>query len=150
MACSCPAIRGIAGLTPLAASAIVARFAWRWEGQMRHKRWMRWSVRAACPIATLIALAMPRADEAGGTVPGSFRAAQEVGLDFSLRPVDLLNVAPGSPPPGSFRAAQDIGAGDAWSRRYGDRWSAEGYQGPGVPPPWAGGRDQPLDSRGRF
>jgi hypothetical protein len=123
---------------------------WRWEGQMRHRRRMRRSVRAACLIPALIALTTPRADEAAGAAPGSFRAAQDVALDFSLRPVDLLNVAPGSPPPGSFRAAQDIGGGDAWSRRYGDRWSADGYQGPGAPPPWAGGRDQPLDSRSRF
>lgn len=98
----------------------------------------------------------PRADPVHGVgapppchIParqGSFRAAQETGLDFSLRPVDLLNVAPGSPPPGSFRAAQDMGSSDAWSRRYGNRWSAEGYQGPGAPPPWAGGRDRPLES----
>ena len=116
---------------------------------MRQRRWMRWSV-PACLIPALIALATPRADEAGGAAPGSFRAAQGLGLDFSLRPVDLLNVAPGGAPPGSFRAAQDIGGGDAWSRRYGNRWAAEGYQGPGAPPGWAGGRDQPLDSRPRF
>ena len=66
-----------------------------------------------------------------------------MGLDLSLRPVDLLNVAPGSAPPGSFRAAQDV-SGDAWSGLYGGRWAAEGYQGPGAPPPWAGGRDRPL------
>jgi hypothetical protein len=77
-------------------------------------------------------------------VPGSFRAAQETGIDFSLRPVDLLNVAPGSAPPGSFRSAQDLGSGP-WSRF--DRGSpAAGYQGPGAPPPWAGGRDRPLGS----
>jgi hypothetical protein len=115
---------------------------------MRHGRWMRGSVWAACLASALSASVTPRADEASAA-PGSFRAAQEVGLDFSLRPVDLLNVAPGGASPGSFRAAQDIG-GDRWSRRYGDRWSAEGYQGPGVPPSWAGGRDQPLDSRPRF
>ena len=136
MARSCRAIRGSAGLTPPAPGAIVAR--------------LRWSVRAAYLIPALIALATPRADEAGGAAPGSFRAAQDVGLDFSLRPVDLLNVAPGNAPPGSFRAAQDIGGGDAWSRRYGERWSSQGYQGPGAPPGWAGGRDQPLDSRPRF
>jgi hypothetical protein len=115
---------------------------------MRHRRWMRGSLWAAWLISALSAPAAPRADEAS-PAPGSFRAAQEVGLDFSLRPVDLLNVAPSSAPPGSFRAAQDIG-GDLWSRRYGDRWSVEGYQGPGAPPAWAGGRDQPLDSRTRF
>jgi hypothetical protein len=150
MARACRAIRASAGLTPLAPGAIVARLRWRQEGRMRHSRWMRWSVQAACLIPVLIALATPRADEAGGAAPGSFRAAQDHALDFSLRPVDLLNVAPGGPPPGSFRAAQDIGGGDAWSQRYGDRWSAEGYQGPGTPPGWAGGRDQPLDSRPRF
>jgi hypothetical protein len=105
---------------------------------------MRWSV-WACLILALTPPTRPGADE-DGTASGSFRAAQETGLDFSLRPVDLLNVAPGSPPPGSFRAAQDMGSSDAWSRRYGNRWSAEGYQGPGAPPPWAGGRDRPLES----
>jgi hypothetical protein len=113
-----------------------------------HGRWMPRSVWAACLILALVPLTRPGADE--GAAPGSFRAAQETGLDFSLRPVDLLNIAPGSAPPGSFRAAQDIRTRDAWSQPYGDRWSAEGYQGPGAPPPWAGGRDQPLDSRPRF
>lgn len=116
---------------------------------MRHGRWMRSSVRAACVV---LALSMPvalRADDADGAAPGSFRAAQESGIDFSLRPADILNIAPGGPPPGSFRAAQDTGSGDAWSRRYGS-WSAQGYQGPGVPPSWAGGREMPLDSRPRF
>ena len=114
-----------------------------------HGRWMPRSVWAACLILALAPVTGPGAQE-GGAASGSFRAAQETGLDFSLRPVDLLNVAPGSAPPGSFRAAQDIGTRDAWSQLYGGRWSAEGYQGPGAPPPWAGGRDQPLDSRPRF
>jgi hypothetical protein len=118
------------------------------EGEMRG-RWMRWWLPAACLVVALAPLYRPRADAAAGAPPGSFRGAQETGLDLSLRPVDLLNLAPGSAPSGSFRAAQDIG-GDAWSRRYGERWSREGYQGPGAPPPWAGGKDQPLDSRGRF
>jgi hypothetical protein len=138
-------IRGIAGLTPPAPGAIVARLRWRREGQMRHRRWMRWAVRAGCLIPALIALATPRADEAGGAAPGSFRAAQDAALDFSLRPVDLLNVAPGGPPPGSFRAAQDVGLTGAWSRF--DLGSpAAGYQGPGAPPGWAGGRERPLGS----
>jgi hypothetical protein len=115
-----------------------------------HRRWMPPSVWAACLILALAPLAGLWAAENGEAAPGSFRAAQETGLDLSLRPVDLLNLAPGSAPSGSFRAAQDIGSGDAWSRLYGGRWSAEGYQGPGAPPPWAGGRDQPLDSRPRF
>jgi hypothetical protein len=141
---SCRAIRASAGLTPPAPGAIVARLRSRWEGQMRHGRWMPWSVRAFCLIPALIALATPRADEAGGAAPGSFRAAQDQALDFSLRPVDLLNVTPGSPP-GSFRAAQDVGLTSAWSRF--DRGSpAAGYQGPGAPPTWAGGRERPLGS----
>ena len=111
-------------------------------------RWMPRPVWAACLILAVAPLAWPEAQE-GGAASSSFRAAQEMGLDLSLRPVDLLNVAPGSAPPGSFRAAQDI-SGDAWSGLYGGRWAAEGYQGPGAPPPWAGGRDQPLDSRPRF
>jgi hypothetical protein len=115
-----------------------------------HGRWMPRSLWAVCLILVLAHGAGPGADEADGAAPGSFRAAQETGLDLSLRPVDLLNIAPGSAPSGSFRAAQDVGSGDAWSRLYGGRWSAEGYLGPGAPPPWAGGRDQPLDSRPRF
>ena len=109
-----------------------------------HGRWMPRSVWAACLILALAPLARPGAQE-GVAAQGSFRAAQETGLDFSLRPVDLLNVAPGSAPPGSFRAAQDAGSA-SWVQQYGDRWSSEGYQGPGAPPPWAGGRDRPLDS----
>ena len=105
-----------------------------------HRRWMPRSVWAACLILALAHVTGPGADEQGGAAPGSFRAAQETGLDLSLRPVDLLNIAPGRPPPGSFRAAQDVGSSNAWSR-YGDR-----YQGAGPPPPWAGGRDQPLES----
>jgi hypothetical protein len=112
-----------------------------------HRRWMPRSAWAACLILALAPLAGPRADAADGAAPGSFRAAQETGLDFSLRPVDLLNVAPGSAPPGSFRAAQDTGSHDAWLRHYGNRW-LDG--GPGPPPPWAGRRDQPLDARPRF
>jgi hypothetical protein len=139
------AIRGMSGLTPPAPGAIVARFRWRREGRMRHGRWMPWSVRAFCLIPALIALATPRADEAGGAAPGSFRAAQDLALDFSLRPVDLLNVAPGSAPPGSFRAAQDIGLTNAWSR-FDRGLPAAGYQGPGAPPSWAGGRERPLGS----
>jgi hypothetical protein len=124
---------------------------------MRHSRWMRSSVQTACLVLALGAIVQPRAQDADtgsgngpGAAAGSFRAAQDLGLDYSLRPADILNVPPGGAPPGSFRAAQDAGNSDAWSRRFGDRWSADGYQGPGVPPPWAGGRDQPLDSRTRF
>jgi hypothetical protein len=107
-------------------------------------RWMQRSLRTAC-LALALARWLPAGADEAGAAAGSFRGAQETGLNLSLRPVDLLNLAPGSAPPGSFRAAQEIG-GDAWSRRYGDRWSAQGYQGPGAPPPWAGGKDQPLGS----
>jgi hypothetical protein len=117
---------------------------------MRRKRWMRRSAQAACALLAVALATQPRAQEGNTGAPaGSVRAAQDLGLDFSLRPVDLLNVDPGGAPPGSYRAAQDIGR-NASSSPYGDRWSAEGYQGPWVPPPWAGGRDQPLDSRTRF
>lgn len=107
------------------------------------RRWMQGLLRTGGLILALAPAA--GGQEAAGAASGSFRAAQETGLDLSLRPVDILNLAPGSAPPGSFRAAQDMG-GDAWSRRYGERWSRDGYQGPGAPPPWAGGRDQPLGS----
>ena len=115
-----------------------------------------WIQRLAWPPCLMLGLMLALAFAAGpgaqqgGAAPASFRAAQDAGLDLSLRPVDLLNLAPGSAPPGSFRAAQDVGSGGAWPGLYGDRWSAEGYQGPGAPPPWAGRRDQPLDSRPRF
>jgi hypothetical protein len=68
--------------------------------------------------------------------PGSFRAAQDTGLDLSLRPVDLLNVDPSRAAPGSFRAAQDAGLTTPWSHGIGPKWSLEGYQGPAGPPPW--------------
>lgn len=113
---------------------------------MRRKRWMRGSVLAACALLVTAVLARTEAQKTDAGAPaGSFRAAQDRGLDFSLRPVDLLNVAPGGAAPGSYRAAQDIGRRHAWSRGLGDGWS-----GPGVPPSWAGGREQPLDSRPRF
>ena len=115
------------------------------------RRW-HWIRRSAWPVSLVLALASatgPGAQQ-GGAASGSFRAAQDVGLNLSLRPVDLLNLSPGRAPSGSFRAAQDIGTRNAWPGLYGERWSAEGYQGPGAPPPWAGGRDQPLDSRPRF
>jgi hypothetical protein len=113
---------------------------------MRPKRWMRSSVQVACVLLGVILATRAEAQEADAGAPaGSFRAAQDQGLDFSLRPVDLLNVDPGGAPPGSYRAAQDISRRDAWSRGVRDGWS-----GPGVPPSWAGGRDMPLDSSRRF
>jgi hypothetical protein len=105
---------------------------------MRRRHWIR---RSAWPVCLILALAFatgPRAQQ-GGAASGSFRAAQDAGRDFSLRPVDLVNLAPGRAPAGSFRAAQGIGAGAGWS-------ALTGYDGPGVPPPWAGGRERPLGS----
>jgi len=81
----------------------------------------------------------PTTDGSAGS--GSFRAAQEEGLDLSLRPVDLLNVDPGASP-GSFRAAQDAGT-DAWKKPVDQRWALEGYQGPGGPPAWDE-REEPV------
>jgi hypothetical protein len=75
--------------------------------------------------------------------PGSFRAAQETGLDLSPRPVDLLNVD-AKAPPGSFRAAQEVGLNTPWSRELGPKWSLEGYQGPAGPPSW----DRPREPVG--
>lgn len=103
---------------------------------MQARRWTRGSVQAACLLLALAALVEPRAQEdQTGAAPSSFRAAQDQGLDLSLRPIDLINLDRGAPP-GSFRAAQDTG--------FSYRWSTEGYQGPGAPPPWAGGKDRPL------
>jgi hypothetical protein len=93
---------------------------------------MRWSVSLlALLLGTHAALAQQTP-----AAPGSFRAAQETGLDLSLRPVDLLNVEPSPAAPGSFRAAQDTGLTTPWSREIGSKWSLEGFQGPAGPPPW--------------
>lgn len=87
-------------------------------------------------VALVVGVALAETPEAtdGSAGNGSFRAAQEEGLDLSLRPVDLLNVDPGAAP-GSFRAAQDAGK-DAWSKPMSQKWALEGYQGPGGPPAW--------------
>lgn len=113
---------------------------------MRATRWTRGSAHAACLLLALAALAQSRAqDGETAAAPSSFRAAQEEGLDLSLRPIDLINADRARATPGSFRAAQDIGLASPWSR-FDQRAPAEGYQGPGAPPPWAGGKDQPLGS----
>jgi hypothetical protein len=101
-------------------------------------------VRAACLLLALAAMARPGAQEGQpGAAPSSFRAAQDAGLNLSLRPIDLVNLDRAAP--GSFRAAQDIGLASPWSR-YDQRSATEGYQGPGAPPPWAGGKERPLGS----
>jgi hypothetical protein len=110
---------------------------------MRAKHWTRGSVQAACLLLALATLARPEAQETqAGAAPSSFRAAQDEGLNLSLRPIDLINVDRGAAP-GSFRAAQDTGL--AWPR-FDQRSASEGYQGPGAPPPWAGGKERPLGS----
>ena len=61
----------------------------------------------------------------GSAAQGSFRAAQEKGLDLSLDYEALLsdNAAYESPAPtGSYRAAPDVPAGKNWSRRLGSKW----------------------------
>jgi hypothetical protein len=104
---------------------------------MRATRWTGSTVQAACLLVALAALVESRAQEGQtGAAPSSFRAAQDQGLSLSLRPIDLINLDRRGATPGSFRAAQDTG--------FSDRWSTEGYQGPGAPPPWAGGKDRPL------
>ncbi len=100
---------------------------------------MRWSVSVlALLLGTVAVLAgdLPAA-------PGSFRAAQDTGLDLSLRPVDLLNVDQTSAAAGSFRAAQDAGLTTPWSHELGSKWSLEGYQGPAGPPVWQNSK-QPV------
>jgi hypothetical protein len=100
---------------------------------------MRWSV---FPVAFQLGTGAAMAEEAPAA-PGSFRAAQETGLDLGLRPVDLVNVDQKAPP-GSFRAAQDAGLNTPWSREIGPKWSLEGYQGPAGPPAW----DRPREPVG--
>jgi hypothetical protein len=112
---------------------------------MRATGWTGSTAQAACLLLALAILAPPRAQEdQAGAAPSSFRAAQDEGLNLSLRPIDLINLDRGAAP-GSFRAAQDIGLATRWSQ-FDQRAPAEGYQGPGAPPPWAGGKEQPLRS----
>ncbi len=74
----------------------------------------------------------------GGAARGSFRAAQERGLDLSIGREALDSdtadyEAPDSDtadnespaPAGSYRAAQDVPAGKNWSRRLGKNWVAD-------------------------
>ncbi|MDH3597906.1 MAG: hypothetical protein OEU09_21620 [Rhodospirillales bacterium] len=74
----------------------------------------------------------------GGAAQGSFRAAQERGLDLSIgrealdshdadgEAPDSQNAEDESPAPaGSYRAAQDVPAGKNWSRRLGKNWVAD-------------------------
>jgi hypothetical protein len=113
---------------------------------MRATRWTGRTVQAACLLLALAALVRSEAQEGQtGAAPSSFRAAQDEGLNLSLRPIDLINADRGRATPGSFRAAQDIGLASPWTR-FDQRSPAEGYQGPGAPPPWAGGKDRPLGS----
>ena len=89
---------------------------------------VRWSV---CFLALLLGTGAALAGDLPAA-PGSFRAAQDTGIDLSLRPVDLLNVDETSAAPGSFRAAQD--AGLPWSHQLSPKWSLEGYQEPAARP----------------
>jgi hypothetical protein len=94
---------------------------------------MRWSV---CHLTLLLLGSGIALAEDPPAPPGSFRAAQETGLDLGLRPVDLLNLEVAKPAAGSFRAAQEAGLTTPWSRELGPKWSLEGYQGPAGPPAW--------------
>lgn len=71
----------------------------------------------------------------GGAAQGSFRAAQEKGLDLSIdyEALDSQNADDEAPdsqsaddespaPAGSYRAAQDMPAGKNWSRKLGSKW----------------------------
>ncbi len=106
------------------------------DGMAARMRWSVFALALLLPAATVLA-------EEPAAAPGSFRAAQETGLDLSLRPVDLLNIEPQQAAAGSFRAAQDAGLTTPWSREVGPKWSLEGYQGPAGPPAWGAPR-QPV------
>ncbi len=93
---------------------------------------MRWSVSV---LALLLGSGAVLAADAPAA-PGSFRAAQETGIDLRLRPVDLLNIDQPQGAPGSFRSAQDAGLTTPWSHQIGRKWSLEGFQGPAGPPVW--------------
>ena len=58
-----------------------------WFGVAARMRWSVFVLALLLGIGPVLAAELPAA-------PGSFRAAQETGLDLSLRPVDLLNVDP--------------------------------------------------------
>jgi hypothetical protein len=93
---------------------------------------MRWSVSL---LALLLGAGAAQAEDLPAA-PGSFRAAQDTGIDLGLRPVDFLNVEDVKGAAGSFRAAQDAGLTTPWSHELGAKWSLEGYQGPAGPPVW--------------
>jgi hypothetical protein len=64
----------------------------------------------------------------GGAAQGSFRAAQQQGLDLSIdfEALDSHGADDESPAPaGSYRAAQDMPAGKNWSRKLGSKWVAD-------------------------
>ena len=101
-------------------------------------RWMPRPVWAACLILAVAPLAWPEAQE-GGAASGSFRAAQESGLDLSLRPVDLLERRPRQ------RAGRQLPRRPGRQRRclVGARWRSLGGRGlPGAGHAAALGRRQ--------
>lgn len=82
------------------------------------------SVATAALLAGAVAWGVPPASgqTSGSTAaPGSYRQAQELGIDLALRPVDLIN-QPERAAPGSFRAAQEVQSpigrdlGGEWAR----------------------------------
>ncbi len=89
-------------------------------------RWLRFAGALLLLWAQIVAAA---AGDARDNAPaGSYRAAQDQGLDLTVD-YDALFANQsgdrGSAPPGSFRAAQDLPARVDWSRRVGKSWELD-------------------------
>jgi hypothetical protein len=103
--------------------------------------WKPVSLVTAALLAGAVAWGAPPASgqTSGSTAaPGSFRQAQELGIDLAVRPADLIN-RPERAAPGSFRAAQDVRSpigrdlGGEWARsRVDDRDQTAVPEGPQV------------------
>ena len=135
-----PGLIGV-GLTAETPSAIVAAARSK-GGHMR--RWLIRLIGVAGMLHAATVVAELRADQPSES-DGAIDLTQPAPPGLTMRPVDLLNANPGGAARGSHRAAQDLG-----SQHWEQRGSTGDYRGPGNPPGWAGGRDQPLDSRPRF
>jgi hypothetical protein len=92
-------------------------------------RFVRWLRFAGAPLLLSAQIVAAAAGDVKGNAPsGSYRAAQDKGLDltadydapFANQPGDI-----GGAPPGSFRAAQDLPARVDWSRRVGKSWELD-------------------------
>ncbi len=81
-----------------------------------------------CATAALGQIVAAAGDARDNAPAGSYRAAQDQGLDLTVD-YDALFANQsgdrGGAPPGSFRAAQDLPARVDWSRRVGKSWELD-------------------------